>query len=53
MEIVGTQFSITLGSWRLHFNFAIEETEERIAPAPPKTPHRLYVSQSEGRGARR
>jgi hypothetical protein len=42
MEIMGTNFSITLGSWRLRLGFAIEDTD---APAPPKEqpPHRVRI----------
>lgn len=52
MDIIGTQFSITLGSWRLHFNFAIEETDERAMPPPASAPHRLYVKGRTATGAR-
>lgn len=42
MEIVGTSFTISLGSWRLRFVLALEERDER-----PKErvamPHRLRV----------
>jgi hypothetical protein len=42
MEILGTSFTIALGSWRLRFVLALEETEERSKEraAPP---HRLRV----------
>jgi hypothetical protein len=52
VDIIGTQFSITLGTWRLHFNFAIEETEERAPQAAPSAPHRLYVRGRTTTGAR-
>lgn len=52
MDIIGTQFSITLGTWRLHFNCAIEETEERAMQAMPPAPHRLYVKARTTTGAR-
>ena len=44
MEIVGTNFSINLGAWRLRFVLALEDTDV-VAPAPQRTrpPHRLRV----------
>ena len=42
MEIIGTNFTLSLGAWRLRFVLALEETED-----PPKEkvkpPHRLRV----------
>jgi hypothetical protein len=42
VEIIGTNLTLSLGSWRLRFVLAIEDNEE-----PPKgkarTPHRLRV----------
>jgi hypothetical protein len=42
VEIIGTNFTLSLGAWRLRFILAIEENEE-----PPKEkirpPHRLRV----------
>jgi hypothetical protein len=42
VEIIGTNFSLSLGVWRLRFVLAIEEIEdgpkERL-----RTPHRLRV----------
>ena len=42
MEIMGTNFTVALGSWRLRFVLAIEDTDEtpkeRVRP-----PHRLRV----------
>jgi hypothetical protein len=42
MEIMGTNFTITLGSWRLRLGFAIEDID---VPAPVKEqpPHRMRV----------
>jgi hypothetical protein len=42
MEIIGTNFSITLGSWRLRLGFAIEDID---VPAPVKEqpPHRIRI----------
>ena len=42
MEIFGTNFSITLGSWRLRFCVALEDTD---MPVPPKAaaPHRVRI----------
>jgi hypothetical protein len=42
MQILGTNFTLTLGSWRLRFVLALEEydeaAKEKVAP-----PHRLRV----------
>lgn len=42
MEIIGTNFTLSLGAWRLRFVLAIEDIEEkpkeRVQP-----PHRLRV----------
>ena len=40
--IIGTNFTLTLGSWRLRFVFAVEDTD---APQAPKVrpPQRLRV----------
>lgn len=42
VEIIGTNFTLSLGSWRLRFVLAVEDNEE-----PPKEkirpPHRLRV----------
>ena len=42
MQIFGTNFTITLGAWRLRFVLAFEESDESPAQraAPP---HRLRV----------
>ncbi len=42
MEILGTNFSITLGSWRLCFRLAVEDVDAP-APAPHPTPHRIRI----------
>ena len=42
MEIMGTNFSITLGSWRLRLGFAIEDVDTQAqAKEPP--PHRVRI----------
>lgn len=42
MEILGTSFTLSLGSWRLRFVLAIEEADSQ--PATKVTPpHRLRV----------
>lgn len=42
MEIIGTNFTLALGAWRLRFVLAVEENydqpKERVRP-----PHRLRV----------
>ncbi|HTU71768.1 MAG TPA: hypothetical protein VMF11_15805 [Candidatus Baltobacteraceae bacterium] len=42
MEIIGTNFSITLGSWRLRLCFAVEDVD---APAQTKEqpPHKVRI----------
>ncbi len=46
MEILGTNFSITLGSWRLCFRIAVEDID---APMPMKArvPHKMRVVSEE------
>jgi hypothetical protein len=42
MEIIGTNFSITLGSWRLRFCLAVEDIDAPVqAKEPP--PHRIRI----------
>lgn len=42
VEIIGTNFTLSLGAWRLRFVLALEETEDR--PKEKVTPpHRLRV----------
>ena len=53
MEILGTNFAITLGSWRLCFRLAVEDID---APAPaPKaqTPHRVRIIDEDAYAHRR
>ena len=47
MEIMGTNFAITLGSWRLCFNFAIEDidTPQPVRATPP---HRVRIVREDG-----
>jgi len=42
VEIIGTNFNLTLGSWRLRFVLALEDAEERPAEKV-RPPHRLRV----------
>jgi len=42
MELIGTNFSITLGSWRLRFCLAVEDIDAP-APAAKPAPHRVRV----------
>ncbi|HTZ54443.1 MAG TPA: hypothetical protein VMB20_05220 [Candidatus Acidoferrum sp.] len=42
MEIMGTNFSITIGSWRLRLGFAIEDIDAPI-PAKEQPPHRVRI----------
>ncbi len=41
MEIIGSNFALTLGSWRLRLGFAIEEIDTPAMKAP--LPHRVRV----------
>ncbi|HTV94255.1 MAG TPA: hypothetical protein VMG98_16250 [Verrucomicrobiae bacterium] len=42
MEIIGTNFSITLGSWRLRLGFAVEDID--TAPqAKDVPPHHVRI----------
>ncbi len=42
MEIFGTNFSITLGSWQLRFGFSVEDVD--VAPqAKEPPPHRVRI----------
>ncbi|MBV8147693.1 MAG: hypothetical protein JO092_01220 [Candidatus Eremiobacteraeota bacterium] len=42
MEILGTNFTISLGAWRLRFVLAIEDTDEQPA-SKTRVPHRVRV----------
>ena len=42
MEIIGTNFTLTLGAWRLRFALAIEESDDR-PKEKSQPPHRLRV----------
>jgi hypothetical protein len=42
VEIIGTNFTLSLGSWRLRFVLALEERDEG-AKEKVRTPHRLRV----------
>ena len=54
MELFGTNFAITVGSWRLCFRLALEDMDAPVMPARP-TPHRVRVVADEdfSRGASR
>ena len=42
MDIVGTNFTLSLGAWRLRFVLALEDADSQPLPkAPP--PHRMRV----------
>ncbi len=43
MEIMGTNFTLSLGAWRLRFVLAIEENDER-PKEKVRVPHRLRVA---------
>jgi hypothetical protein len=42
VEFIGTNFSLTLGAWRLRFVLALEENDDR-PKEKAQTPHRLRV----------
>jgi hypothetical protein len=42
VEIIGTSFTLSLGSWRLRFVLALEESEEH-PKEKVRPPHRLRV----------
>jgi hypothetical protein len=42
VEIIGTNFSLTLGAWRLRFVLALEESDDR-PKEKVQPPHRLRV----------
>jgi hypothetical protein len=42
VEILGTNFTLTLGAWRLRFVLALEECDEPVQ-AKVAPPHRLRV----------
>ncbi len=43
MEIFGTSFNLTLGSWRLRLGIALEDVDAPGAPATRKHPHRVRI----------
>jgi hypothetical protein len=42
VEIIGTNFTLSLGSWRLRFLLALEDRDEATRE-PVRPPHRLRV----------
>jgi hypothetical protein len=42
MELIGSNFAFTIGSWRLRLGFAIEEIDA-VPTAKPPIPHRVRV----------
>ncbi len=42
VEIIGTNFTLTLGAWRLRFMLAIEDQDER-PKEKVRPPHKLRV----------
>ena len=53
MEIIGTNFAITLGSWRLRFCFAVEDIDAPVPPPKAQTPHRVRVMHEDEYQSRR
>ncbi len=50
MEFLGTKFTITLGSWRLRFVLALEESQDEMQAAA-RGPHHHYKTKPVGRAA--
>ena len=46
MELFGTNFAITLGSWRLRFVVALEDVDAPTPPSQP-APHRVRIVNDE------
>ena len=42
MEILGTNFTLSLGAWRIRFILSIEDTDSQPVPKP-HPPHRMRV----------
>jgi hypothetical protein len=42
MEILGTNFALTLGAWRLRLVLSVEDTDAPL-PAKVRPPHRMRV----------
>lgn len=49
MDIIGTTFSLTLGAWRVCFNFKVEEVRDDVPVARERPPHRLLVAKESQR----
>ncbi|HEY5257060.1 MAG TPA: hypothetical protein VIJ12_01630 [Candidatus Baltobacteraceae bacterium] len=45
MELIGTNFNLTLGGWRLRLSFALEEVEEPTRDPQTAPPHRLTYTK--------
>lgn len=43
MEIIGTNFTLSLGAWRLRFVLALEDADDDRTKEKVRTPHRLRV----------
>jgi len=46
--LLGTNFTITLGVWRLRFVLALEDVEERPPAPAPERPHHVTLKQFTG-----
>lgn len=53
MEILGTNFAITLGSWRLCFRLAVEDIDAPAAQSQSHTPHRVRIVEEDAYARRR
>ncbi|HET9030574.1 MAG TPA: hypothetical protein VFN49_10370 [Candidatus Aquilonibacter sp.] len=53
MEILGTNFAITLGSWRLCFRLAVEDVDAPAPAAKAHVPHRVRIVEEDTYARRR
>lgn len=46
MEILGTNFVLTLGAWRLRFVLAVEDADPPLSSGRLRPPHHLTVGST-------
>lgn len=47
MQIFGTNFTLSLGAWRLRFLLALEDMDDETPVRATRVPHRLRVHEDE------